>query len=100
MSDELRIKDLLDLLRLDWFYSEDDESASARFTTDTSDRDAPIHNVRVESVSMDGYQIILNGDELPGYYETRLDAKREVEQQLTKDYPNYGCPQPDPLSVM
>ncbi len=95
MSDELRIKDLIDSFHLDWEYDRELDSAKARFSTDASVRGGPAYEVSVESADAVNYQIVVNGDALPKMYATILEAKQAVEQQLAEDYPDYGVPLPE-----
>ena len=95
MSEELRIKDLLSLFRLDWVYDEKGQSTSTQFVPDTSIQGAAAHIIRIAPGNMMGYQVVVDGDILPGFYDTILEAKQAVEQQLAEDYPNYGSPSPE-----
>ncbi|MDE2992290.1 MAG: hypothetical protein OXU67_00230 [Chloroflexota bacterium] len=98
MADTLRIKDVLGNFRLNWGYNRKADSATAEFTTDTSNPLGDTHEIHVLPHSVKGrYQVVLEGSVLSNRFSSIYEAKQAVEQELAEDYPNFGPPNMDVL---
>ena len=88
----MKLKEYLKFFRLNWDYEEDDDISSTSFVRDTRKDDFLAGTFVQVLKGSEGYYITLNGDTLSDIYDTSLDAKIDLEQQLSEIYPNYGPP--------